>query len=193
MRCVMNMYSTRQFWRAWHRSFNQWIVRYMYIPLGGRRFQLLSVILIFNFVAVWHEVEFQLLFWAWANSALFFIEAALEWAFSGNRFLRFRFSRYFRPLCVITGVWGLWLQVDLPTSRAPCSCAGVGEWHMAFVRGVVSELSCSGLPTAPGSSGACDNRATKGRKVHECSRTKRYVASHDVPKAQSSGHTLIAH
>lgn len=24
------------FWQAWHRSFNRWLVRYIYVPLGGR-------------------------------------------------------------------------------------------------------------------------------------------------------------
>lgn len=34
-RCVSNNYSAFAFWRAWHRSFNRWIVRYLYIPIGG--------------------------------------------------------------------------------------------------------------------------------------------------------------
>jgi D-alanyl-lipoteichoic acid acyltransferase DltB (MBOAT superfamily) len=34
-RCVSNNYSIQSFWRAWHRSFNRWLVRYIYVPLGG--------------------------------------------------------------------------------------------------------------------------------------------------------------
>jgi D-alanyl-lipoteichoic acid acyltransferase DltB (MBOAT superfamily) len=34
-RCVSNNYSMQAFWRGWHRSFNRWLVRYIYIPLGG--------------------------------------------------------------------------------------------------------------------------------------------------------------
>lgn len=35
-RCVSNNYSMQAFWRSWHRSFNRWLVRYIYVPLGGR-------------------------------------------------------------------------------------------------------------------------------------------------------------
>lgn len=36
-RCMSNNYSALAFWRGWHRSFNRWIVRYIYVPLGGSR------------------------------------------------------------------------------------------------------------------------------------------------------------
>ena len=35
--------------------------RYLYIPLGGSRRKLLSIWVIFTFVAVWHDLEWQLL------------------------------------------------------------------------------------------------------------------------------------
>jgi D-alanyl-lipoteichoic acid acyltransferase DltB (MBOAT superfamily) len=34
-RCVLNNYSVTSFWRTWHTSFNRWLIRYLYIPLGG--------------------------------------------------------------------------------------------------------------------------------------------------------------
>lgn len=34
IRCMSNNYSALAFWRAWHRSFNRWITRYIYIPLA---------------------------------------------------------------------------------------------------------------------------------------------------------------
>jgi D-alanyl-lipoteichoic acid acyltransferase DltB (MBOAT superfamily) len=37
IRCMANNYSALGFCRAWHRSYNVWIVRYLYIPLGGPR------------------------------------------------------------------------------------------------------------------------------------------------------------
>lgn len=37
VRCMSNNYSTLAFWRAWHRSYHLWIIRYLYIPLGGGR------------------------------------------------------------------------------------------------------------------------------------------------------------
>jgi D-alanyl-lipoteichoic acid acyltransferase DltB (MBOAT superfamily) len=34
-RCVHNNYSAESFWRSWHRGFNLWLIRYIFIPLGG--------------------------------------------------------------------------------------------------------------------------------------------------------------
>ncbi|KAL2818317.1 MBOAT, membrane-bound O-acyltransferase family-domain-containing protein [Aspergillus granulosus] len=34
-RCMSDNYSPLAFWRGWHRSLNRWIVRYIYVPLGG--------------------------------------------------------------------------------------------------------------------------------------------------------------
>ena len=38
LRCMTNNYSLLGFWRQWHSSFNQWITRYMYIPMGGTEY-----------------------------------------------------------------------------------------------------------------------------------------------------------
>lgn len=61
--CQLN-YSIQHFWRNWHKSFNQWLIRYMYGPLGGNKTKMLNVWVIFIFVALWHELKFQLLMWA---------------------------------------------------------------------------------------------------------------------------------
>jgi D-alanyl-lipoteichoic acid acyltransferase DltB (MBOAT superfamily) len=37
VRCMSDNYSVMQFWRGWHRSFNKWALRYLYIPLGGSK------------------------------------------------------------------------------------------------------------------------------------------------------------
>ncbi len=59
------------FWRNWHASFNLWLVRYMYIPLGGGVWRAANVWPIFTFVALWHDLEWRLLAWAWLSSLLF--------------------------------------------------------------------------------------------------------------------------
>ena len=59
------------FWRNWHASYNLWLVRYMYVPLGGSRRRALNAWLVFTFVALWHDVEWRLLAWAWLMSLLF--------------------------------------------------------------------------------------------------------------------------
>lgn len=56
-RCFANNYDMEGFWRGWHSSFNRWLIRYMYVPLGGARTRLASIWLIFLFVALWHDLE----------------------------------------------------------------------------------------------------------------------------------------
>ncbi|KUM64827.1 hypothetical protein ACN42_g2261 [Penicillium freii] len=88
VRCMSNNYSALAFWRGWHRSYNRWIVRYIYIPLGGggggRRapgapkpasppqskfmgkfLQIRNFLLVFTFVALWHDMNPRLLMWGW--------------------------------------------------------------------------------------------------------------------------------
>ncbi|KAM4067246.1 MBOAT, membrane-bound o-acyltransferase family protein [Hirsutella rhossiliensis] len=73
VRCVSNNYSTQLFWRAWHRSYNRWLIRYLFIPLGGASFRnwravaqsIVSYLLVFSFVALWHDIQLRLLIWGW--------------------------------------------------------------------------------------------------------------------------------
>ena len=62
-RCMSNNYSALMFWRSWHRSFNQWIVRFLYVPLGGNRTTPYNLFPVFAFVALWHDVNWQLAAW----------------------------------------------------------------------------------------------------------------------------------
>ncbi|GAA5985144.1 hypothetical protein JCM10908_002541 [Rhodotorula pacifica] len=65
IRCMANNYSVLGFWRAWHRSYNLWVVRYLYIPLGGAARPLLATLGVFTFVALWHDLRLRLLVWGW--------------------------------------------------------------------------------------------------------------------------------
>jgi D-alanyl-lipoteichoic acid acyltransferase DltB (MBOAT superfamily) len=73
-RCIANNYSVRGFWRDWHCSFNSWLVRYLYIPLGGSKNgigrQFFAIIISFGFVALWHDIELRMAAWAGALSIL---------------------------------------------------------------------------------------------------------------------------
>lgn len=40
-------------------------MRYLYIPLGGRKYQLWNIWVIFSFVAIWHDIQLRLLIWGW--------------------------------------------------------------------------------------------------------------------------------
>ncbi|KAF8311948.1 MBOAT-domain-containing protein [Clavulina sp. PMI_390] len=65
VRCVANNYSTLGFWRSWHRSYNLWLIRYIYVPLGGSNSAILPKLLVFTFVALWHDLSMRLLVWGW--------------------------------------------------------------------------------------------------------------------------------
>ncbi|KAJ4777926.1 MBOAT (membrane bound O-acyl transferase) family protein [Rhynchospora pubera] len=64
-RCISNCHDLETFWKSWHASYNRWLVRYMYIPLGGSKRKLLNIWVIFTFVAIWHDLEWKLVAWAW--------------------------------------------------------------------------------------------------------------------------------
>ena len=74
-RCVFNNYSMAQFWKSWHSSFNVWLLRYVYIPLGGSRLsaarKLLNILIVFTFVALWHDLTWRVFHWAWMVTAVF--------------------------------------------------------------------------------------------------------------------------
>lgn len=71
VRCMSDNYSAMAFWRGWHRSFNRWIVRYIFVPLGGSGRgtstlrSLLNLLAVFTFVALWHDISLRLLTWSW--------------------------------------------------------------------------------------------------------------------------------
>ncbi|ORY15817.1 glycerol:H+ symporter-like protein [Clohesyomyces aquaticus] len=73
VRCMSDNYSVMQFWRGWHRSFNKWSLRYLYIPLGGSAFPgvwgkvraVANSLAVFTFIAIWHDIQLRLLMWGW--------------------------------------------------------------------------------------------------------------------------------
>jgi D-alanyl-lipoteichoic acid acyltransferase DltB (MBOAT superfamily) len=48
-RIIYNIYSLEEFFRGMNRSFNRWIVRYLYIPLGGKNKKYVNIWAIFAF------------------------------------------------------------------------------------------------------------------------------------------------
>ncbi|KAJ6359543.1 hypothetical protein OIU77_003701 [Salix suchowensis] len=81
-RCINNCCNLESFWKNWHASYNKWLVRYMYIPLGGYQRKLLNIWVIFTFVAIWHDLEWKLLSWAWLTCLFFIPEMVVKSAAS---------------------------------------------------------------------------------------------------------------
>lgn len=44
------------------------LFRYIYIPLGGAKNLVVNTVLVFSFVALWHDLTFRLLAWGWLVS-----------------------------------------------------------------------------------------------------------------------------
>ena len=76
LRCMSNNYSALAFWRAWHRSFNRWTIRYIYIPLGGSKRLIVNTLAVFTFVAFWHDISLKLLAWGWLVTLFILPEVA---------------------------------------------------------------------------------------------------------------------
>jgi D-alanyl-lipoteichoic acid acyltransferase DltB (MBOAT superfamily) len=86
-RCVFHNYSIAQFWKSWHSSFNLWLLRYVYIPLGGSaNNRLFNVFVVFTFVALWHDLTWRVFHWAWIVSAIFAPELAGTYMWRKSKF-----------------------------------------------------------------------------------------------------------
>ena len=101
-RWMTDNYTLKGFWRGWHCSFNRWLVRYIYVPLGGSGsgsgsgggnsksksngngkssawLRLRNIFCVFTFVALWHDMTMQLLLWGWLSAIAFAPEAFVQW------------------------------------------------------------------------------------------------------------------
>lgn len=101
VRCMANNYSALGFWRSWHRSYNLWIVRYIYIPLGGTKNLKFTTILVFSFVALWHDLSFRLLAWGWLVSLFILPEIAARYLFTEKVYGE---KWWYRHVCAVGGV-----------------------------------------------------------------------------------------
>ena len=52
------------------------LISYIYIPLGGTRNVVPTTVLVFSFVALWHDLSFRLLAWGWLVSLFILPEVA---------------------------------------------------------------------------------------------------------------------
>ncbi|KAF9126743.1 glycerol transporter [Mortierella sp. 14UC] len=113
IRCVLNNYSALGFWRSWHKSYNLWTLRYLYIPLGGSRYAIYNIWVVFTFVAIWHDINLKLLAWAWLISLFVLPEIIASKVFSKKK-------------------WGSW-----PHYRHLCAVGAVGNIFMMMVANLV--------------------------------------------------------
>ncbi|CEM40145.1 unnamed protein product [Vitrella brassicaformis CCMP3155] len=110
-RCVYNNYSTEQFWRSWHRAFNQWLLRYIYFPLGGSAYKLVNVWVVFLYVAVWHDVRWRLLSWAALVCVIIAPEILVRMLAATKPIAPMQTNNWFRYVIAVGGSFNVFLLI----------------------------------------------------------------------------------
>ncbi|KAI0077283.1 MBOAT-domain-containing protein [Panus rudis PR-1116 ss-1] len=108
VRCMVNNYSAKGFWRAWHRSYNLWIVRYIYIPLGGTGNVVFTTLLVFTFVALWHDLSFKLLAWGWLVSLFILPELIAQYLLPASKYGK---NWWYRHICAFGAVFNILMMM----------------------------------------------------------------------------------
>lgn len=80
-------------------SYNRWLVRYLYIPLGGARRRLLNMWPTFIFVAMWHDLDPKLLGWAVISCTFAIPETLCKAVARSERLLMWRDTWQYRMAC----------------------------------------------------------------------------------------------
>lgn len=120
VRCMSDNYSALAFWRGWHRSFNRWIVRYIYIPLGdsgapgthvylGKARAILNFLIVFTFVALWHDINLKLLMWGWLITLFVLPEVLAGFLFPKRKWQNHKHA--YRVICGIGAVGNILMMM----------------------------------------------------------------------------------
>ncbi|KAJ1564680.1 glycerol transporter [Cladochytrium tenue] len=97
-RCMNNNYSVSGFWR------------YIYVPLGGKENYLLNLAVVFTFVAVWHDLDLNLLAWGWLVALFMVPEIAAKRLFPEKKWGAWPFYRH---LCAVGAVFNILLMISV--------------------------------------------------------------------------------
>ncbi|KAI0895598.1 MBOAT-domain-containing protein [Annulohypoxylon nitens] len=143
IRCVSDNWSTLAFWRSWHRSFYRWSLRYIYIPLGGSSFKspreaarsVLTYVLVFTFVALWHDIQMRLLIWGWMVVFFMLPEMAAGFLFPKRKW-EGRPTAY-RMLCCVGAVANIFMMM---TANLVGFAVGV-EGMKRIIEGIFKDFS----------------------------------------------------
>ncbi|XP_027032448.2 protein-cysteine N-palmitoyltransferase HHAT [Tachysurus fulvidraco] len=80
-RCVSTMNSFQGMWRHFDVGLYRWLIRYVYIPLGGSQHglfhKLISMAMTFSFVCLWHGCHDYLQCWALLNCVCVILENSI--------------------------------------------------------------------------------------------------------------------
>lgn len=105
VRCVADNYSAASFWRSWHRSFHLWVVRYLYIPLGGSKRPIRNNLIIFAFVAIWHDIQLRLFIWGGLIVLFVMPELIASRMLPPRKFRHYWWFRYVAGFGAVINIW----------------------------------------------------------------------------------------
>ncbi|KAI7866329.1 MBOAT, membrane-bound O-acyltransferase family-domain-containing protein [Spinellus fusiger] len=143
VRCMSNNFSAQRFWKSWHRTFNRWTVRYIYIPLGGSKYMAFNMWIVFTFVALWHDIKLNLLAWGWLICIFLAPELLATYFFSYKTFGQ---KPYYRFVCGVGAVANI---IMMMIANLVGFCLGLeGMKHMILeifgtVQGLIYLVSAS--------------------------------------------------
>ncbi|KAL9580422.1 MAG: hypothetical protein Q9212_004508, partial [Teloschistes hypoglaucus] len=146
VRCMSDNYSALAFWRGWHRSFNRWIVRYIYIPLGGsggpgthgqwgKARAVINMLVVFTFVALWHDIQLKLLIWGWLITLFVLPEVLAGYAFPKQKWQNHKHA--YRMICGIGAVGNVLMMMAANLVGFAVGLDGL----MGLVHGIVGSYS----------------------------------------------------
>lgn len=143
LRCLSDNPSTIKFWRGWHRSYNRWLIRYVYIPLGGGSTKgrygivgaIINYLVVFTFVALWHDISLNLLYWAWLI-VLFMLPEIVAGMLFPRRKWENRLTAY-RCLCALGAVGNLMMMMVANLVGFAVGIDGL----MSIVHGIFRDVS----------------------------------------------------
>jgi len=74
--------SVRQLWQRWHMTLNEFLIKYVYIPLGGSRVgrgrYIFNVLFIFFLSGLWHGAGWTYIVWGLLNGVMVVIDNLIE-------------------------------------------------------------------------------------------------------------------
>jgi D-alanyl-lipoteichoic acid acyltransferase DltB (MBOAT superfamily) len=132
-RCMSNNYCFEEFWRQWHRAFNQWLIRYLFIPLGGSKYKMYNIWVVFGFVAIWHDLSLKLLVWGWGMCLFMMPELLAKLIFAREGLAEFRQTITYNWLCAFGGGVYIVLLVIANLIGFSCGIGGIGMLMEEFL------------------------------------------------------------
>ncbi|KAJ3183380.1 glycerol transporter [Geranomyces variabilis] len=146
-RCMSNNYSCIEFWRSWHRSYNRWMVRYLYIPLGGSKYYALNIWPVFTFVAIWHDISLKLLTWGWLVAGFILPEVAVRKIFATEQWRQRIGATLYRHIAATAGVLNILMMMTANLVGFALGVDGIKEmigqiWNASGILFLLTTFVC---------------------------------------------------